>query len=267
MTKSAAGPLFDQHRLRSELENALPQHPLELVYLQSCDSTNRQCMQRALEGLIVISEHQSAGRGRRGKQWVSPQAQNLYASIGLSKTFAPQYLGLISLLVGVSIASSLRQNGYQGVALKWPNDILLEGKKLGGILIETRAKSAQEFYLVIGIGLNLHLSQLDQQQIDQPAIALSQVSDVSCDQQQLVTDVLGKVYQSVREFEVAEFDTLLQHFNEFDYLKGKPVLVKTQREEINGDYAGIQADGQICINVANQLRSFAAAEISIREVV
>ena len=266
MNRSVAGPLFDQHRLRSELGSALPQYPLELVYLESCDSTNRQCMQRAQDGLIVISEHQSAGRGRRGKQWISPQAQNLYASIGLSKSLPPQYLGLISLLVGVSIADSLRQNGYQGVALKWPNDILLEGKKLGGILIETRAKSAQEFYLVIGIGLNLHLSQLDQQQIDQPAIALSQVSDVSCDPQQLVTDVLGKVYQSVREFEVVQSNTLLQRFNDFDYLKGKPVLVKTLSEEINGNYAGVQADGQVCISVAEQLRSFAAAEISIREV-
>ena len=222
-------------------------------------------MQRAEEGLIVISEHQSAGRGRRGKHWVSPQRQNLYCSIGLTKVISPEYLGLISLQVGVSMAEALSANGYPDITLKWPNDLLLQGKKLAGILIETRAHSAQAFYLVIGIGLNLKLDERDLEQIDQPAIALDRIREVSCDTQELVTDLLARVYLSVRKFEIHHSNHLLQRFACYDHLKEKAVWVKTQTEEVQGQYVGIQPDGQVNIDTADGLRVFAAAEISLRE--
>ncbi len=264
MTLASSSPLFDQQRLRDDL---LAHYDLELVYLNSCDSTNRQCMQLGRDGLLVISEHQTEGRGRRGKHWHSPQRQNLYCSIGLSKSLSAEYLGLISLLVGVSIADVLHQAAYKGVSLKWPNDVLMDGKKLGGILIETRAISANEFYLVIGVGLNLSLDDDELEIIDQPATALNQVKHIDCDQQQLVTSLISRVFQSVREFEPSQAETLLERFKQYDHLTGKPVVVKTLNEDILGYYAGLRADGQVCVSLADGIRSFASAEISIREVV
>ncbi len=265
MSLSSGVSLFDQKRLTDELARLLPQYELKLVYLNSCDSTNRQCMQMGSDGLVVISEHQTQGRGRRGKPWHSPQRQNLYCSIGLSKSLTAEYLGLISLLVGVSIADVLHQAGFTAVRLKWPNDVLMNGKKLGGILIETRAIAANEFYLVIGIGLNLVLDDDELEKIDQPATALNQVKNIDCDLLQLVTSLISRVFHSVREFEPSQAKALLERFKEYDYLIDKTVVVKTLNEDILGQYAGLQADGQVCVSLLDGVRSFAAAEISIRE--
>ncbi len=267
MSVASSSSLFDQQRLSDDLASLLPQDELELIYLNTCDSTNRQCIQQGTDGLLVISEHQTEGRGRRGKQWHSPQRQNLYCSIGLCKSLTPEYLGLISLLVGVSIADVLHLSGYEGVRLKWPNDVLMDGKKLGGILIETRANAVNEFYLVIGIGLNLSLDDDELEKIDQPATALNQIKSTHCDRQQLVTLLVSRIFQSVREFESSQAGALLERFKQYDHLTDKTVLVKTLNEDIQGDYAGLQADGQVCISLTDGIRCFAAAEISIRETV
>jgi BirA family transcriptional regulator, biotin operon repressor / biotin---[acetyl-CoA-carboxylase] ligase len=257
--------LFDQQRLGDDLARLLLQDEIELIYLDTCDSTNRQCMHMGSDGLVVISEHQTQGRGRRGKHWHSPQRQNLYCSIGLRKSLDAEYLGLISLLVGVSITDVLHQFGYTGVSLKWPNDVLMDGKKLGGILIETRAIAANEFYLVIGIGLNLSLEEDELSIIDQPATALNQVTNIDCDQQQMVTTLISRVFQSVREFDSSQAESLLERFKKYDHLTDKPVVVKTLKEDILGHYAGLLADGQVCVSLADGIRCFSSAEISIRE--
>lgn len=267
MPSAASKPLFDQQRLRGDLAILLPQYTLELIYLDSCDSTNRQCMQQGRDGLLVISEHQSEGRGRRGRHWHSPQRKNLYCSIGLRKSLAAEYLGLISLLIGVSIAEVLHQAGYKELSLKWPNDILMGGKKLGGILIETRANAANDFYLVTGIGLNLSLTDEELEQIDQPATALNQMQTLNCDAQQLVTELISRVVHSIREFEPSQSNALLARFNAYDHLSDKPVVVKTLNEELVGHYAGLQSDGQVCIRLAKGIRCFSSAEISLREAV
>jgi BirA family transcriptional regulator, biotin operon repressor / biotin---[acetyl-CoA-carboxylase] ligase len=266
MSLALSDSLFDQQLLNDDLARLLPQQ-VKLLYLDTCDSTNKQCMQMGSDGLVVVSEHQTEGRGRRGKHWHSPQRQNLYCSIGLSKSLSPEYLGLISLLVGVSIADVLHQAGFNEVSLKWPNDVLMDGKKLGGILIETRAIAATEFYLVIGVGVNLALDDDQLRQIDQPATALSQNNATDCDYQQLVTSLISRVFLSVREFEPSQADALLERFKAYDHLIDKPVLVKTLNEDILGHYVGLQADGQVCVSLADGIRSFAAAEISIRETV
>lgn len=262
---SSQSSLFDKQQLHDDLKSLLPHHDVALSYFGSCDSTNRQCMQQARDNLVVISEHQTEGRGRRGKPWHSPQSQNLYCSIGLNKVLEAEIIGLVSLLVGVSIADVLHQAGYTGVTLKWPNDILLDGKKLAGILIETRAIAPNEFYLVIGIGLNLQLDAQELEKIDQPAISLNQVKDIDCEHQKLVTRLISQVLQGVHGFEQSHSETLLQRFSNYDHLLGKPVRIITQNEDLHGHYAGLQADGQVCVALAQGVRSFVAAEISIRE--
>jgi len=258
----SASPLFDASRMAAALQSG---YGLQLSYLQSCDSTNRQCLQQQVDGLVIISEQQTAGRGRRGRQWHSPAGKNLYCSIGLSKLLHADSAGLISLQVGVAITELLHQSGYREVELKWPNDILMQGKKLGGILIETRPLASNQFYLVIGIGLNLLLDEEEMAQIDQPAIALNHNDDVVCDQQLLVTRLIGGVYRAVADFQVEQRHQLLQQFAAFDHLSGKTVRVKTVSEEFHGEYAGVQDDGQVCVELEQGRVSFAAADISLRE--
>ncbi len=255
---------LDEKKLYTELSRTIYDAPLNLLYLESCESTNIECRQLAQHNSIVIAESQTAGRGRRGKTWHSPFSKNIYCSIGLVKNIKSSYLGLISLQVGVSIVTVLRQQGFKDSALKWPNDILLQGKKLGGILIETKIIEPDLFYLVIGFGLNVTLDELDLQEIDQPATGLNQVSDRVPDRQQLIIDLVSQISQEVMAFDLHQTDSLIKRFNDFDLLRGKQVLVKTDIQEISGNYLGILETGQIQIDTGSDIQSFSAAEISLR---
>ena len=258
--------LLDEDRLQTDISKAITGSPFKLVYLDSCESTNIECLKLAETNTVVIAEHQSAGRGRRGNQWHSPLSQNIYCSIGLNKVIKAEYLGLISLLVGVCIVNVLRALGVDEANLKWPNDILLQGKKLGGILIETRANSPDNFYLVIGFGLNVNLDGGDLNHIGQPAIGLNQWSTKLLDRQQLISDLIGQILRDVIEFDLDVIDALIMQFNQYDEFQGKQVRVKTAGEEITGIYQGIQRNGQIQIQTSRGLELFSAAEISLREM-
>lgn len=259
-------PMLDADRLQAEIENRLDGQPVNLNYLDSCESTNIECMQLADHASVVVAEHQTAGRGRRGKNWHSPLTQNIYCSIGVNKMIQAEYLGLISLQVGVCIAEVLHRRGFTAVSLKWPNDILLRGKKLGGVLIETRVNASNDFFLVIGIGLNIRLDDSALTSIDQPAISLAEVSDDAVDRQHLLCELISEVIKSTMALEIKSNGNLLEQFSHFDNFRGKHVQVKTQNEIISGIYQGIQSTGHLQIKTEHGIQTFSAAEISLREI-
>ena len=133
--------------------------PCELEIFQSIDSTNRYARERAeaeaISGAVVLAENQTAGRGRRGKTWVSPFAANLYMSIVWDFDQGAESLQGLSLAVGVGVRRTLVELGLQDVQLKWPNDIYIGGKKLGGILLEMIGDPNGRCTVIIGIGLNV----------------------------------------------------------------------------------------------------------------
>jgi len=257
---------LDEQQLTSEITKIFRHGPIKLLYLDSCESTNIECLKLSADYAVVIAEHQTAGRGRRGNNWHSPLSQNIYCSIGLNKPIKAEYLGLISLLVGLCIVKVLRAMGVDEVNLKWPNDILLQGKKLGGILIETRATSPDNFYLVIGFGLNINLANDDLKSIGQPAISLNQHLENSLDRQQLIISLIGQILYEVNKFELNRIDGLIAEYNQYDIFIGRHVLVKTASEELSGIHRGIQRTGQIQVETSRGLELFSAAEISLREI-
>ncbi|MCK4709712.1 MAG: hypothetical protein KAU21_13920, partial [Gammaproteobacteria bacterium] len=107
---------LDENRLQADISKVVSGSPLKLLYLNSCESTNIECLKLAEHNTVVIAEHQSAGRGRRGNNWHSPLSQNIYCSIGLNKSIKAEYLGLISLQVGVCIVNVLRAQGFDEVS-------------------------------------------------------------------------------------------------------------------------------------------------------
>ncbi len=258
-------PDLDVQQMNTELLSRLGIEKINLRYIESCESTNSVCLQMADPVTVVIAEQQTAGRGRRGKSWHSPLSQNIYCSIGVNKKIQAEYIGLISLQVGVSIAEVLHEQGFSGVCLKWPNDILLSGKKLGGILIETRVNAVNNFFLVIGFGLNMRLDENSLKEIDQPAIALSNFLHEAPDRQRLIIRLVSEILASVWEFGIPEVATLLDKFSQYDQIRGRQVQVITDNETISGIYRGIESSGRLQLETEQGLRVFASAEISLRE--
>ena len=255
--------MLDSERLQRELIQASGRS-LQLHYFDSCESTNLECMNLQQDGSVVIAEQQTRGRGRRGRDWVSPALENIYCSLGVVKTMNPESLGMLSIQTGVAIAEVLHAWQFNQVRLKWPNDILMMGRKLGGILIETRVLQPQEFYLVIGFGLNIRLQKEISDKIDQPAIALNEVADEPVDRFGLLKDVISNLIQSIRALDEERITPLTEQFNRLDPLQGKEVRVKTRQDEWSGVYRGIQPDGQIQVEIDSELQVFSAADISLR---
>ena len=135
----------------------------DLEIFKSIDSTNKYAREKAEQapasGSVVLAEQQSAGRGRRGKTWVSPFAANIYLSIVWDFEQGAQALEGLSLAVGVAVKRALNAQGVNGVQLKWPNDIYVEGQKLGGILLEMIGDPAGQCSVIVGVGINVAMPE------------------------------------------------------------------------------------------------------------
>lgn len=148
--------------------------------LETIDSTNAEAM-RQLEagagaGLVCTAEQQSAGRGRRGRTWVSPFARNLYLSVAWRYHQGAAALEGLSLAVGVAVARALAANGLPAVQLKWPNDVIFRGAKLGGVLLEMTGDAAGVCQIVVGVGLNVAMPDSAAVAIDQAWTDIKSIS-------------------------------------------------------------------------------------------
>ncbi len=163
--------LLDADQVKAALDARARALLTRLEILDSVDSTNAEVMRGAghgyTSGVVCSAEQQTAGRGRRGRQWVSPYASNLYLSLLWEFSQGAAALEGLSLAVGVAVARALRACAVPSVQLKWPNDVLYEGAKLGGILLEMTGDTAGNCQVVIGVGLNVAMPAAAAGAIDQ----------------------------------------------------------------------------------------------------
>jgi len=155
----AAIEFLNQDKLSAMIQPDLLKHIILLEVFEELTSTNQYLLDRSTTenicGVVVLSEYQSAGRGRRGSKWYSPFGAGINLSIGWHFDHPVESLMQLSITAGVAVIRTLREFGVYGIGLKWPNDVFFQGKKLGGILIEMRGESAGPCDVVIGIGINV----------------------------------------------------------------------------------------------------------------
>ncbi|MGR6980124.1 bifunctional biotin--[acetyl-CoA-carboxylase] ligase/biotin operon repressor BirA [Testudinibacter sp. P27/CKL/0425] len=253
--------LLDQQQINRTLQYG------QAIVLRSVDSTNEFLLQNKSlpSGTICSAEMQTAGRGRRGRQWQSPFAQNLYFSLLWHFEMSAAALQPLSLVVGICLADTLSELGVDNISIKWPNDIYLNGRKLGGILIESRRFEQDKQELVIGIGLNLSMQPDAAAQIEQAWANLSE-SAVRIERNQLVATLannLQYVLLQVQQHGVAPYLSRWQHY---DHFYQKPIKLLLQQTEITGICQGIDSDsGELLLQTADgQLLRFNIGEISLR---
>ena len=166
---------LDIHLLKDFLDEDLLKSKIEIFISQSTGSTNDDAKNFLSEQSSLLSIHASeqqfAGKGRNGKKWISPKGKNIYLSIGWLSNLKYSQLDGLSLAIGTILASSLNKLTQNQVGIKWPNDLLIEKKKISGILIET-IDINNKVGVVIGIGINVHMSQEEGKEIDQSWICL-----------------------------------------------------------------------------------------------
>ncbi len=224
--------------------------PVSIDVLQSTDSTNAEVLRRLAANrpapLAVLAEYQSAGRGRRGRIWCSPYAGNIYLSMGWRFPVGAPRLEGLSLAVGVVVAEALSANGLAGrVALKWPNDIWVEGRKIGGILIELSGDLEDACAAVVGIGINGRLGSAAAQSIDQPWTDIYTELGRVPDRSALAADLLQRLYDMMSSFPESGFGSWLQRWIALDALAGHDVQVTTASGVVTGRAAGVDSSGAL----------------------
>lgn len=248
-------------RLDAErIANALGQ----VLSFEQIDSTNEYLLQHyhQLEaGALCVAEMQTAGRGRRGRQWFSPNSRNLYFSMlwHYDSTEIPD-LSALSLVVSVVIAETCEALAIPDIRIKWPNDIYYQGKKMGGILVESRV-DRQGIHLVIGIGLNLGMESVDQ------SIVTQQWSDLSAyaiDRTELVIELGKRLQTALRHYRQQGFEVYAQRWQRFDLFYHRMVKLITENDEIQGLSLGINEQGELVLQQGEIIRAFSIGEISLR---
>lgn len=250
--------------IRQMLSSGALSHLQKMQVLPVIDSTNRYLLDNTgNEGAhACFAEYQSAGAGRRGRQWISPYGANLYFSVAWTFAQTPPGLGALSLVVGVELASAVRGHNVD-VRLKWPNDLYLQGRKLGGILIEHRGEIAGRSRVVVGVGLNLSMAAEQAADIDQPWTALGKHIALP-GRNLLAAQALDAVIRALSGFQATGFDPYRRRWQALDLACEQNVIVDTGAEKINGRATGVAADGALLVDCGNGLRRFYAGELSLR---
>ena len=216
---------------------------------------------------FLAAEYQSAGRGRRARQWLAPPGGALCLSLGWSFAALPKGAAALSLAVGVCALRALATITPVPVRLKWPNDLLAGPGKLGGILIELRAESAGPAYVVIGIGINCALGTAMRRRIREVGaepVDLASLGVASCDRNALAAALLDEMVRGVLEFERHGLQAFAQDWAAADALVGRVVTVTLPGGEFVGHARGIDADGALCVHGNGAVRRFNSGDVTVR---
>lgn len=232
------------------------------------DSTNTHLMKQAAAGLAsghaCLAEYQEAGRGRRGRNWVSPFGANIYLSILWRFTLDPTQLGGLSLAVGVALARALRAAGVDGLGLKWPNDVLWQGRKLAGILLEMSGESFGASSVVVGLGVNCRMPKAAGAHITQAWTDLEEILGRRLSRNTLAASLLSEVLPVLRDYQTQGLAPFLDEWQRHDAMRGKTVNLQLPNQSITGIAAGVDRDGALLLTRDGATQRYLAGEISIR---
>jgi len=231
-------------------------------------STNSYLLERAKSvaptGAVCLVEQQSAGKGRRGRQWVSPFGSNIYLSILWHFHNGPQAIAGLSLAVGIAVIRTLKSLYNQHFQLKWPNDIFFGKKKLGGILVEVSGETEGLCSVVIGVGLNLYLSAENAETIDQDWTDLEKIAGKKQIQRNRLAGVLIEHLLTVlADFEQNGLASYLDEWRSYDCLKGNVATLYIGQHRHQGIVQGINDQGLLMMTMPDSsVQAFASGEVS-----
>jgi BirA family biotin operon repressor/biotin-[acetyl-CoA-carboxylase] ligase len=261
--------LLCQDSIAAHLSSANAQMPRQIEIFQTLDSTNKYIRDRAEQSdysaSVVFAERQTSGRGRRGKTWVSPFAANIYMSILWEFEQGAQALEGLSLGIGVAVRRALAELGLDNVSLKWPNDIYIADKKLGGILLEMIGDPAGQCSVIIGVGINFSMPESTATDIDQPWTDLRTESKEPISRNKLAAVLVDNIFNLLDDFETVGFAGYRDEWQAADAFKGQQGTISTPRDSISGTVVGVDNSGAVQLRLADgKVQSFIGGELSLR---
>ena len=270
--------LLDAELMLSQIDSLATAQIANLEIFKSIDSTNKYAREKAetqpSSGSVILAEQQTAGRGRRGKTWVSPFAANIYLSIVWDFEQGAQALEGLSLAVGVAVKRALNAHGVESVQLKWPNDIYVDGQKLGGILLEMIGDPAGHCSVIIGVGINVAMPEDQAAAIDQDWTDVkTQMQLQQCggkgatrfSKNHLASALISEIIVLLRDFQSQGFSSYRDEWQGADAFYGKQAAITTPKQSISGVVRGVDPNGALRLELDDgKIETFIGGELSLR---
>jgi BirA family transcriptional regulator, biotin operon repressor / biotin---[acetyl-CoA-carboxylase] ligase len=209
---------------------------------------------------VVLAEQQTGGRGRRGRTWVSPLAQNLYCSMGWHFEQGVAQVEGLSLAVGVVIVRSLQALGVEGLSLKWPNDIWLDGRKLAGVLIEVGGDLSGQFHLVLGVGLNSHMPVAEAKSQGWASL----LEQCTLNRNQLAACLLQALEELLSEYPNRGFSHYQSMWNRLNALANKAIIIDQAGRYEDAICLDAAVNGGLVVQCQSGVKTLLGGEISLR---
>lgn len=232
------------------------------------DSTNREAM-RQLEadgswGVFHVAECQTAGKGRRGRSWLSPYAASIYLSVAWQFDGGVAAVMGLSLATGVAIRMAVRRVVARDVQLKWPNDLVVQGRKLGGILIELIGDPSDSCRVVVGVGLNVRTPASVGTGISQPWVNLDEFAGEPVSRNELVAAMVCELQVLLENYGPGAFAAYRKEWLRADWFAGAPVTLSTPSQTVSGIARGVDDTGAILLERDGRIVSYSGGELSLR---
>ncbi|AZD38495.1 Biotin operon repressor [Pseudomonas chlororaphis subsp. aurantiaca] len=240
--------------------------PWAVLAFDSIDSTNAEALRSVERGVpapfLVLAERQTAGRGRRGRKWVSPFAENVYYSLVLRIDGGMRQLEGLSLVVGLAVMQTLREFGIAGAGLKWPNDVLVGRKKIAGILLELVGDPADVCHVVLGVGINVNMQKTDE--VDQQWTSMRLESGKQVDRNQLAARLSMMLKAYLERHQAQGFSSIQEEWEQNHLWQGNAVSLIAGVNKIDGVVMGIDQQGALRLEVDGVEKVYSGGELSLR---
>jgi len=237
--------------------------------VEETDSTNSDVAAEgragAAEGLVLIADAQRRGRGRLGRSWVSPAGRNLYCSVLLRPDLGAGDVPLLTLAAGVAVAEAVEAfSGTAGVMIKWPNDVLVGGRKVAGILTEMDGGGGRPVCVVVGIGVNLNSVAEDfPPEVRALATSIRMATGAPVDRSRFAAHLIGTLDARYEDLLRDGFSTILPAWSARDALRGRRVRVLVGGEVLAGIAGGLAVTGRLVLQTAHGVEEIVAGEVSV----
>jgi BirA family biotin operon repressor/biotin-[acetyl-CoA-carboxylase] ligase len=220
---------------------------------------------------VCFAEFQTRGRGRRGRRWLSPYGSGICLSVSWCFDHSPRDLPALSLAAGVAVQRALVAAGASGLMLKWPNDVVHEGRKLAGVLVDVSGESAGPLMAVIGVGINMTvpaalLAQVGSDGSLAPVGLDRAVSGAVPSRHMLAAGLLDALYEALVSFSSSGFEPFLKDWRRYDGLAGRAVTVTSGAEQFCGVAAGISPVGALLVRCGTEVAAVLSGEVTVRPV-
>lgn len=243
----------------------------EVLYFDTIDSTNTKAQELAEKGYpsgtLVVADKQESGKGRRGRSWVSPSGTGIFMTLMIKPDINPNNASMLTLVAALAVAKAITSVTGEEVLIKWPNDIVVNGKKVCGILTEMNAQFDYINHIVVGIGINVHNESFPEEISQMASSLMIEAGGKRFHRAQIIAETMSYFEQYYDTFlKTQDLSALVREYDELLVNRNKSVRVLDPKEPFDGKAMGITPKGELIVETWESRKLVSSGEVSVRGI-